>query len=113
MVGFVCPVTRIEGWFFRAQDHPHGHLIARSLLQQFAPNMAKLKGFAQVDVDAYSGYARQLDTALKSRDTEAVRSIFEAFSKLNRESVMRAFASYQANISANGNGSTTLEVSSS
>ena len=85
------------------------HIIARSLLQQFAPNMKLLQGFAQVDVEAYRSYARQLDEALGARDREAVRTIFEAFSKLNRESVMRSFAAFQAN----GNGSANLETSTS
>ncbi|MCZ6620115.1 MAG: GntR family transcriptional regulator [Gammaproteobacteria bacterium] len=85
------------------------HIIARSLLQQFAPNMTQLKGFAHVDVEAYRSYARQLDKALGARDKDAVRTIFEAFSKLNRESVMRAFAAFQAN----GNGSADPEVSTS
>ncbi len=84
-------------------------IIARSLLQQFAPNMTPLKGYAHLDVEAYQNYARQLDQALGARDRQAVRTIFEAFSKLNRESVMRAFAAFEAN----GNGSANLEVTPS
>ena len=85
------------------------HIIARSLLQQFAPNMTMLEGLVRIDVEAYQSYARQLDEALGARDREAVRTIFEAFSKLNRESVMRSFAAFQAN----GNGSANLETSTS
>ncbi len=85
------------------------HIIARSLLQQFAPNMKLLQGLVRIDVEAYRSYARQLDEALGARDREAVRTIFEAFSKLNRESVMRSFAAFQAN----GNGSANLETSTS
>lgn len=85
------------------------HIIARSLLQQFAPNMRMLEGLVRIDVEAYRSYARQLDEALGVRDREAVRTIFEAFLKLNRESVMRSFAAFQAN----GNGSANLETSTS
>lgn len=84
-------------------------LISRSLFKQFAPNMKMLEGIAHVDVEAYRSYARQLDEALGTRDQKGVRTSVEAISKLNRESVMRAFAAFQTT----GNGSANLEISTS
>ena len=79
-------------------------IIARSLQEQFA-NMNLPEGFFHMDVEPYveryRSYARQLDRALEARDREAVRTIFEAFSELNRESFMQAFAAYEAK--GNGN----------
>ena len=68
-------------------------LIARSLLEQFVPNMEPLRIYAVqlLDLDAYTAYAKQLDTALAARDIPAVKATFEAFSQLNRTHVMQAF----------------------
>ena len=68
-------------------------LIARTLFEQFAPAMEPLRPYAQgqLDVDAYAAYARQLDAALAERDIPAVRATFEAFSNLNRSTVMQMF----------------------
>lgn len=68
-------------------------LIARSLLEQFTPSMEPLRPYAQheLDIEAYTTYARQLDSALSKRDVTAVRATFEAFAELNRDTIMRAF----------------------
>ncbi len=84
-------------------------IIARSLLDQFTPNMTFLEGFVQVDVERYRSYAQRLDQALGARDREAIGTAFEAFSELNREVFSQAFAAFEAN----GNGSANLEVTPS
>ena len=71
-------------------------LIARSLLVRLAPKMAPLNEHFSVDLDAHRVYARQLDGALASRDLEAIRGVFDAFAKLNREAIARAYDSYHA-----------------
>ena len=84
-------------------------LIARSLLEQFTPSMEPLRPYAQheLDLDAYTTYARQLDSALERRDATAVRATFEAFATLNRNTVMRAF------VAAAEDNQTNLEVAAS
>ena len=79
-------------------------LIARTLFEQFAPNMAAVHEYVEVNRAAYQTFARQLDAALGKRDLPAVRATFTAFSNLNRETVMRAIeaASKQANREALG-----------
>lgn len=65
-------------------------LIARSLLEQFAPRMASLKAFVVRDRDAYRAFARRLDAALAERDVTAVRDTFESMSRVNRQSARHA-----------------------
>ncbi len=69
-------------------------LITRSLLLRFAPRLEPLSDYMSVDVDAISVYAKQLDSALAKRDSEAIRAIFMEFSKLNRDSLRRAYEAY-------------------
>ncbi len=64
-------------------------LIAKSLFDQFAPSMAALDQYFQLDVAAFSVFVRQLDQALASRDRDAVRAV-EGITKLHRETMMRA-----------------------
>jgi len=66
-------------------------LIARTLFEQFAPSMEPLRPYAQghLDIEAYTAYAKQLDQALASGDIPALRATFEAFSNLNRKSVLQ------------------------
>ncbi len=66
-------------------------LIARSLLLQLVPRLTPLEGYAELDMEAYACHARQLPSALASRDAKAVRAIFEALSKLNRDTARQAF----------------------
>jgi|TARA_B100000315_G_scaffold126054_1_gene115845 DNA-binding FadR family transcriptional regulator len=73
-------------------------LIARTLFEQFAPNMAPLKAYVQIDHPAYSTYALQLDRALLERDRAAVRTIFNAFADLNRQTFIRAFDAIRADL---------------
>jgi GntR family transcriptional repressor for pyruvate dehydrogenase complex len=65
-------------------------LIAKSLFDQFAPSAAALDQYYQLDIAAFSVFVRQLDQALASRDRDAVRAIFDGFSGLHRETMMRA-----------------------
>lgn len=68
-------------------------LIARTLFEQFEPAMQPLRPYArdQLDIPAYRTYARHLDQALAARDIPAMRATFEAFSNLNRRTVMQMF----------------------
>ena len=74
-------------------------LIARTLFDQFAPNVTALHEYATPDYDAFGVFAKQLDQALGKRDLPAVRATFSALSNLNRESMMRAFEAARQNIS--------------
>ncbi len=86
----------LMGAIMTASDNLVCQLIARSLLLQFAPRMAPLREFSQLNTEAHATYARQLDRALANRDVEAVRAVFEAFAELHHGSLMRAFAAYEA-----------------
>ena len=66
-------------------------LIARTLFEQFAPNISAVAEFAVPDRERYAIYARQLDIALTQRDIPSVRGTFDAFAELNRETMTRAF----------------------
>lgn len=66
-------------------------LIARSLFDQFAPNLTEIHPFATIDSKAYAVFARQLDQDLEQRNADGLRKTFAAFSDLNRETMMRAF----------------------
>jgi len=68
------------------------HMIARTLFEQMAPNLACLHQYTTFDGSEYSEFAYQLDDALRQRNKEALRATFEAFSNLNRETMMRAIA---------------------
>lgn len=67
-------------------------LIARSLLLQFAPRVAPLERYVEINLDAHREYALRLDAALAARDLEAVRATFAALSNFNREAARQAFA---------------------
>ena len=71
-------------------------IISRSLFEQFAPNLGAISEFADINFSAYATFARQLDVALEQRDLPALRSSFEGLSKLNRETMMRAFEAARA-----------------
>lgn len=66
-------------------------IIARTLFEQFAPSMEPLANFAQVDTQRFAQNAKTLDLALEKRDLVAVRAAFDAFSELNRETMVAAF----------------------
>lgn len=67
-------------------------LIARSLLLQFAPRMKALEPYVEIDYEAHREHARRLDAALAERNPGAVRETLESLSRINRESLRRAFA---------------------
>ena len=71
-------------------------LIARSLFEQFAPNMEPLAAFVQIDHTTYASYAKRLDYALQTRDVAAVRETIRAFAALNRESLIKAYSAAQS-----------------
>ena len=73
-------------------------LIARSLFEQFAPNVTQLHEHVQIDHSAYSSFAEQLDHALTDRNLPAVQAAFAALSSLNREYTLRAFEIAQQQI---------------
>ena len=66
-------------------------IIARTLFEQFAPSMEPLANYAQVDTQRFALNAKTLDLALEQRDLGAVRAAFDAFSELNRETMVSAF----------------------
>ena len=72
-------------------------LIAKSLFAQFAPSMAALDQYFQLDVAAFSVFVRQLDQALASRDRDAVLAIFDGITKLHRQTMMRAIEAASQN----------------
>ncbi len=74
-------------------------LIARTLINQMAPNLTALHPFTHFDADAYHGFSQQLDNAFENRDKEALRDAFKEFSNLNRETMMRAFAAAREDVS--------------
>lgn len=71
-------------------------LIARSLLLQLVPGMKPLEDYAEMDMEAYAGHARELKAALAQRDPEAVRGIFGSLSRLNRETARQAFIRFKS-----------------
>ena len=71
-------------------------LIARSLFEQFAPNMEPLAAFVQIYHTTYASYAKRLDYALQTRDVAAVRETIRAFATLNRESLIKAYSAAQS-----------------
>ena len=79
------------------------HLIARTLFEQFQPSMHPLEPYAksQLDTQTYTTYAVQLDQALATKDIPAMRATFEAFSKLNRRTVMHAFEAARNHMNSN------------
>jgi GntR family transcriptional regulator, transcriptional repressor for pyruvate dehydrogenase complex len=70
-------------------------LIARSLLLQFAPRVAPLERYVELDLEAHREYVRRLDAALGDRDVDAVRAIFDALSNFNRNAARQAFAAVE------------------
>lgn len=66
-------------------------MIARSLTDQAIPQLAALAEYADHDFAAHATFARQLDQAIAAKDVEAVRACFDGLSRLNRETMMRAY----------------------
>ena len=82
---------RLMQHFMLASENLPLQLVARTLFNQFAPNMSAVADFAAPDRERYAVYAQQLDDALLHRDILALRATFDAFIELNRESMKRAF----------------------
>jgi DNA-binding FadR family transcriptional regulator len=83
-------------------------LIAKSLLEQFAPQMGFLRDFAQPDMAAQRELAKQMDAALATGDLNAIRTTFAEASRFHRERTQEAFDAYETARHPN-----TLEVSAS
>ncbi|MEM7101437.1 MAG: GntR family transcriptional regulator [Pseudomonadota bacterium] len=73
-------------------------LIARTLFEQFAPNMRDVIPSDILDYAAFGECARQIDTALGQRDLPAIRQTFSNLSSLNREAMMRALETARTNL---------------
>ena len=82
---------RLMQHFMLASENLPLQLVARTLFNQFAPNMSAVADFAAPDRERYAVFAQQLDDALIHRDISALRATFDAFIELNRESMTRAF----------------------
>ena len=93
-------VARIElvGAFMRQSGNLVCQLIARTLLEQFAPRMEPLRPYAreELDLEAYTTCYQRLDAALAKRDLQGLRDSLQGFSELNRETIMRAFLAAKA-----------------
>ena len=82
---------RLMQHFILASENLPLQLVARTLFNQFAPNMSAVADYASPDRERYAVYARQLDRALTGRDVQALRETFDAFMELNRETMRRTF----------------------
>jgi hypothetical protein len=71
-------------------------IIARTLFEQFAPSVEPLSRFAEVDTKRWANSAEKLDHALADRDLSSIREAFDAMSKLNRETTVKAFDHFQS-----------------
>jgi DNA-binding FadR family transcriptional regulator len=82
---------RLMQHFILASENLPLQLVARTLFNQFAPNMSAVADYASPDRERYAVYARQLDRALTGRDVQALRDTFDAFIELNRETMRQTF----------------------
>jgi len=71
-------------------------LIAKSLVQQFVPQMESLREYLEPDMEAGRDLVRKIDNALATRDLDAVRASFDKLSNHYREQTNRAFDAYEA-----------------
>lgn len=71
-------------------------LIAKSLLDQFAPQMEPLSAYLERDHDTQRRFARRIDEALAVRDLEAIRAGYTESSQHFRDKMMRAFDAFDA-----------------
>jgi DNA-binding FadR family transcriptional regulator len=79
----------------RASNNLVVQLIARTLLMQFVPQMAELRRYGQIDLDAHRDIARALDIAMGKRDLLAVRATIQRLSQFNRAQTDRTFEEYE------------------
>jgi hypothetical protein len=71
-------------------------LIAKSLLEQFAPQMEPLGDYFQSDNGTHREFARQIDEALAMRDLNAIRISYDNMSNYFREQFIVAFDAFEA-----------------
>ena len=83
-------------------------LIAKSLLDQFGPQLDYLRAYAVPDMDTHRALARTMDAALAARDLQAVLQSFSDASRFHRERMQKAFDAYEA-----AQSSSRLEASAS
>ena len=79
----------------RASGNLVVQLIARSLLQQFMPQMSELRRYAELDRDAHRELAMTLDDAMGRRDLNAVRTTLARLSEINRQHTLRTLEDYE------------------
>jgi DNA-binding FadR family transcriptional regulator len=77
---------------FQASGNLPLNLIARTLFLQILPNMTEIHQYVTIDHEAYASTSKRFEAALRSRDVEAVRETFAAFSDLNNATMTRALA---------------------
>lgn len=70
-------------------------LIARTLLNQFVPQMAELRPYGELDLETHRDIARSLDDAMGKRDLSAVRATLQRLSQFNRAQMIRTFEEYE------------------
>lgn len=71
-------------------------LIAKSLLEQFKPQMEPLRDYMEPDLETHRRLARQIDEALANRDLNAIRVGYDAMSSHIRHEIARAFDAFEA-----------------
>ncbi len=71
-------------------------LIAKSLLEQFAPQMEPLRDYIVLDMEAHRALARRMDQALESTDQDTVLATFAEVSKFHRDRMQKAFDAFDA-----------------
>jgi len=73
-------------------------LILRTLFEQIVPAKTNLHPYVTIDIDRYRGLAKKLNSALKKRDADLLRSTYNKISELNRDAMLRAFEAARADI---------------
>ena len=71
-------------------------LIAKSLLEQFKPQMEPLREYLQPDIETHRELAREIDDALASRDLNGIRESYDAMSRYIHEQTALAFDAFEA-----------------
>ena len=88
--------TRMFEGIMSASGNLPVQLIARSLLAQFAPQMAPLKDYSIPQNNTHAELARKVDAAIGARDLAALQANFNELSQYHRERMQRTFDAYEA-----------------
>lgn len=92
---FEAQTAMFEGMMTASGNLPV-QIIARSLLQQFRPQMMALRDFMGAASDEHAVLARRVDAALAVRDLDAIRTSFTDLAQFHRERTQRAFDAFEA-----------------